>query len=583
MPEFDLLIKGGTVVDGTRIPRHQTNLAIKDGRIAQLGRTIPTSSATKVLDAEGLIVAPGAIDMHTHFDAQIHWDPYCTSSGWHGITTVVIGNCGFGFAPVRPAERERAMLMLARNEAMPLEAMRTAMSWDWETFPEWLDHLDQIAKGVNCVSLVPLTPLLVWTMGLEASKTRGATPEERREMQRLLDEALSAGAAGWGVQRLGEHSFQADYDASAMPTDTMLDIDLFALAEVLRDHDDSFIQITQFSSGDPTAKGDTQRTDREVQEKLAELSTRPVLHNALAVLDRYPDFHRSGMKWLDDCNARGLRIFGMGSSVRNWVEFTLEDWNLWDTSPAWAEALVGTHEEKLAKLRDPALRDRMKTDEAEGILTTSITGGPTEGLTVKSVGGVDALTKYVGRTLKEIGEDEGRHPLDVMLDVAVESELRAEFRTPHVKSDDDELVGEMMLNPYVLPGNSDGGAHVKFFAGGFYPTDLLSWLVRDTGRLTLEEAHYRLSYLPASAIGLKDRGYLREGAAADIVVYDLDRLAPVPQDEYEVVHDLPGGDWRRVSRADGYRWTIVNGEITLEDGKPTGELSGKLLRRGRLN
>ena len=583
MPEFDLLIKGGTVVDGTRVPRYKADLAIKDGQIARMGRTIPTSSASQVLDADGLIVAPGAIDLHTHFDAQMHWDPYCTSSGWHGITTVVLGNCGFGFAPVRPAERERAMLMLARNEAMPLEAMKTAMPWDWETFPEWLDHLDRMEKGVNCVSLVPLSPLLIWTMGLEASKTRAATPEERREMQRLLGEALEAGAAGWGVQRLGEHSFQADYDASAMPTDTMADADLFALAEVLREHDDSFIQITQFSSGDPTTKGDPQLTDREVQEKLAEISTRPVLHNALAVLDRYPEFHRSGMEWLDDCNARGLRVFGMGSAVRNWVEFTLEDWNLWDTSPAWAEALIGTKEERLRKLREPALRERMKSDEAEGVLTTSITGGPTEGLTIKSVGDVDGLRQYVGRTLKEIGDDEGRHPLDVMLDVAVESDLRAEFRTPHVKSDNDELVGEMMLNPYVLPGNSDGGAHVKFFAGGFYPTDLLAWLVRETGRLTLEEAHYRLSYLPASAIGLKQRGYLREGAAADIVVYDLDRLKPVPQDEYEVVRDLPGGDWRRVSRADGYRWTIVNGQITLEDGEPAGALSGRLLRRGQAN
>src|SRR5437762_4610624 len=208
--EYDTLIKGGTVVDGTRVPRYRGDVAVKDGRIVQLGGRI-TGSAKQVLDASGLIVAPGFVDLHTHYDGQIQWDPYCTISGWHGVTSVAMGNCGFGFAPVRPEERDRAMLTMTRTEAIPFESMKLGMLWDWVTFPEFLDSLDRIPKGVNCLSYVPLAPLMIWTMGLEAAKHRPATEKERREMQRLLNEAMDAGACGFSTQRFGEHSVQADY------------------------------------------------------------------------------------------------------------------------------------------------------------------------------------------------------------------------------------------------------------------------------------------------------------------------------------------------------------------------------------
>src|SRR5713101_10034879 len=213
MTRYDTIIKGGTIVDGARTPRYVSDIAIKDGKIAQIGG-LKGSSADKVLDAEGLIVAPGFVDLHTHCEAQIQWDPYCSISGWHGVTSLVLGNCGFGFAPVHPEGRDRAMLTMSRNEAIPLETMQAGMLWDWVTFPEFLDSLDRIPKGVNCLSYVPVAPLMIWAMGLEAAKSRPATPKERQEMQRLLNEAMDHGACGFSTQRLGKNSVQADYDGT---------------------------------------------------------------------------------------------------------------------------------------------------------------------------------------------------------------------------------------------------------------------------------------------------------------------------------------------------------------------------------
>jgi hypothetical protein len=224
LSEFDVVLKGGRIVDGTQVPAYidDDDIGIRGGRIAEIGRIAPHRGA-RVLDANGLIAAPGFIDLHTHYDAQIHWDPYCTISGWHGVTSVVLGNCGFGFAPVRPAERDRAMHAMTRNEAIPFASMKAGMKWDWETFPEWLDTLERMPKGVHCKTYVPVSPLMIYVMGLEAAKSRDATEAETREMQRLLAEALAHGACGFSVQRLGPNSIQAGFDGTPMVTDTMSD------------------------------------------------------------------------------------------------------------------------------------------------------------------------------------------------------------------------------------------------------------------------------------------------------------------------------------------------------------------------
>ena len=215
MADFDVLIRGGTVVDGSRSPRYLADVGIKNGKVAKIGKLNP-SDAKKTLDANGLIVAPGFIDLHTHYDAQINWDPYCTLSGWHGVTSIVVGNCGFGFAPCKPELRDRAMLTMSRVEAIPFDSMKAGMKWDWVTFPDWMNFLDRTPKGLNVLSFVPLAPIMIWTMGLEAAKSRGATDKEMQEMCRIVEEALNAGGCGISAQRLGNGfvSVQRDYDGT---------------------------------------------------------------------------------------------------------------------------------------------------------------------------------------------------------------------------------------------------------------------------------------------------------------------------------------------------------------------------------
>jgi N-acyl-D-amino-acid deacylase len=576
MADFDLHIKDGTVVDGTRVPRYRADVWIREGKIAQIGGRAP-GSARRVIDAEDAIVAPGFIDLHTHYDAQIRWDPYCTISGWHGVTSVVLGNCGFGFAPVRPEFRERSMLTMTRTEAIPYDAMKNGMAWDWETVPQYLDSLDRAPKGVNCIQYMPTASLMTYVMGLEAAKSRPASAEERAAMRRLLAEGMDAGLSGFSIQRLGPDSTQADFDGSPMVTDTMCDEDILNLAEVLRERDEGFIQITQ-------ATGHI-KDDLAFLERLAATARRPVLHNVIVPTRKDPEVHRRSLRWLERCRAKGLPIFGQTGTVRTGFAFTLEHWNLYDASPAWRAITTGTREERLAKMNDPALREAVKreTDAADRKLRAiqAGVGGAVHTLIVQWVDDRPELEKYVGKSLGQIGAEDNRHPIDVMLDLSIAGDLKVEFLGPNKGFNADFMAEMTNDSPYTIPGVSDGGAHTKFFCGGAFTTDFLSWLVRDEQKVTLEEAHYRLSALPAHAAGFRGRGVLREGAAADVVVYDLKELAIEPEWVGEIAHDFPGGEWRRVQRARGYRAIIVNGEMTFADGRSTGAMPGRLLRGGR--
>ena len=576
MAEYDIIIKGGTIVDGTGSPRYISDLAVKDGKVAKIG-ALRGSGADKVLDASGLIVAPGFVDLHTHYDAQIQWDPYCTLSGWHGVTTVLVGNCGFGFAPCRPEDRDRAMLAMTRNEAIPFNSMKEGMLWDWVTFPEFLDTLDRIPKGINAFTYVGLTPLYVWVMGIEAAKSRRPTQQELKEMCRLIDEAMDAGACGWSAQVLGEYSDQRDFDGSPMVTDLLTEEEMLTFGKLLGDRDEGYIQLTYLKSVEDG------RFDRTATlsffEELARVRHRPILFQTVSVKADDAQHHRNLLRWLEDCNSRGLRIYGQGSN-RQYAEseFTFRDWNMFDNSTAWREATVGTPAERKAKMDSPEVREKMRAEWDAGVRPGQagvIAQSSLEGLVVAEVGTRD-FERYQGLTIGDIATQEGKHVVDALLDIVVADDLQTELIAMPDRNNP-EFVGEIMRSIHVAPGLSDGGAHVKFSTGGSYPTEFLVWLVREEGQVSLEQAHYKLSYVPAFISGLKDRGFIREGAAADIVVYDLDGLKLLPS---EVAHDFPGGEWRRIQRSEGYRWTLVNGQATLEDGEPTGELSGKFLRHG---
>ncbi len=562
MPEYDLVVKDGMIIDGTRLPRYRGDIGVKDGKIAKIGR-IQAHQGTKTLDAEGHMVVPGFIDLHTHYDAQLFWDPYLTISGWHGITSVVIGNCGFGFAPVAPEDQERAMLTMTRTEAIPYDSMKAGMPWDWVTFPEFLDSVERTPKGLNILPYVPIAPLMVWVMGREEAKSgRMPTDDEHKKMVQLLHEGMAAGGCGWSAQRFGEDSVQCDYDGTPMPTDIMHQETCVEFAKVLSERNEGFIQMSLI----PSVSG-----FKEIEknyEELALASGRPILYNAIQALDSDPSRHRNLLAWIERCRQKGLRIYGQLVSTSAGFTFTFHDWNLWDDDPAWREATMGTVEERKSKLADPTRRASLKNDPT-GAVTASF-----DDVIILEVKRAD-MKHLENLTLREAGEKEGKHPVDAMLDLAVADDMATTFYSPAV-GEKNEFLKEL-VNDSTLLGVSDGGAHTKFFCGGRYSTESITRMVREMNMMSLEEAHWRLSAQPAACAGFKDRGVLREGAPADIVVYDYDNLEILPT---EVVHDLPGKEWRRVQKAKGYRAVLVNGEMTLENDENTGNIPGKLLRHG---
>jgi N-acyl-D-aspartate/D-glutamate deacylase len=563
MAEYDVVISDGMIIDGTRMPRFRGDIGIRNGRIAKIGR-LRTSDAARVVDATGMIVAPGFVDLHTHYDAQLFWDPYCSISSWHGVTSIVIGNCGFGFAPVHPDGRDRAMLTMTRVEAIPYASMKAGMPWDWTTFPEFLDSIERHPKALNILPYMPVSPLLTFVMGLDDAKSRPPTEKEEREICRLLDEAMDAGACGWSAQRLdpnGPACVQRDFDGTPMVSDLMSDDTCLALARVLRRRNEGFIQMT-LASANP-------EHDLRHFEQLAEISGRPVLFNVVQPRDSLPFVHRGNIAWLESCRQRGLRVYGQAVTADTGMAFTFEDWNLFDECGAWAEATTGTVEERKRKLADAARREALRspmpriiTDQFDQIFVTTADR--------------PELKEYEGLTLREMAERTGKHPVDAMLDVAVADDLRTEFYAPGPNQNMD-FMKEMLDYPWLIPGVSDGGAHTKFFTGGQYPTEFLERLVREREMLGLEEAHWRLSALPALCAGFRDRGFLREGAPADVVVYDYEKLHVRPM---EIAHDLPGGEWRRVRKAEGFRSIMVNGQVTIENDRETGAHPGRLLRHG---
>lgn len=573
MTKYDLLIKGGTILDGLQTPRYRSDIGVRNGKIVEIGGNLSAAEAAEVIDAAGKIVAPGVVDLHTHYDSQIFWDPWCTMSGWHGVTSVVIGNCGFGFAPCKPEDRERAMLSLVRNEAVPLETMRQGMPWDWVTFKDYLESVERTPKGVNVMSFVPLAPIYGYVVGIDEAKKRQATDAELKQMCDLVVEGMEVGGCGISVQILGlEGNVQLDYDGTPMVTDLISERDLTAFARAMGS----------------TGRGISQMTgELENAALMARESGRPSIWNALmaeGALNQHGGIKmtpQAALERLQQLNeVEGVRVYAQAQTVNFASQFTLEDYNLADAVPCWKEALMGTVAEKIAKLSDPERRRAMKAIHEErgglfaaGYVLTQIKVG---WIPLDVPNGLELQENYEGYTIGEIAEREGKHPIDVFLDISVWGGLKSGFETEMIMTPPENM-RQIIKAPTGLPGISDGGAHTKFVTTGRFPSDLLGLWSRDHDLLSLEEAHWRLSAYPAQAAGLKGRGYIAEGMAADIIVYDPNTIGSTPQ---ERLWDYPAGEWRLVQKATGYNYIIVNGAITFVDGVCTQATPGKLLRHG---
>ena len=580
MAEYDLLIKNGTIVDGTRMPAYRGDIGIRKGRIVAMGNL--TESAERTIDATGLVVAPGFIDIHTHYDAALSggtkWDPYASLSGWHGVTTVAIGNCGFGFAPVKPEDRDRAMRRMERTESIPLSCMQNGMRWDWVTFPEFLDSLDRGGLGVNAASLVPYSPLRAYVLGNEAARDPNytVTEEQLQQMKSILREGLKAGGFGFSATW---SMANRDYDGGYLPTQVAPREEFLEMAKVMREFNRGAIEWTMGRA--------LQKLGHDFLIELAQTSGRPVNWNAIIYDPTHPDSWKKELAWAEKAYKQAV-VLPVNICLPIEFEFTLESIGLFDNLPAWNEATVGTLEERKGKLADPGRRPGLRADmdRARSVLPQAGDGrrGDGEAGQIAMFRWNETLIDDVhleknkhlkGRTIADVAKELGKHPVDTMLDLAVEENLKTEFNMQGLINNNEEAVAEIVKHPLTLIGASDGGAHTKFLTTGRYPTHFLAHWVRDKQVMTIEEAHWRLSTMIGWAIGIRDRGWLREGMPADIVVYDMDKLAVRPM---ETVRDLPDGDWRRVQKADGYRFIIVNGQVTFEDNVCTNALPGKLLR-----
>ena len=568
MAEYDLVIRGGTVIDGTGIPRYKADVAIKNERIANISGKIASGGAQEI-DASGCYVAPGAVDLHTHYDGQLNWDPYCTPSGWFGVTSLTIGQCGFGFAPTRAADRELNMQMMNRIEAIPLESMRQGMRWDWESFPEYMDSLDRQGLGLNVGALFPFSPLRGYVLGMKEARERtSVTKEELEQMKQLFRKGMQAGAFGIAGNRSAEDHPE---DGGYLPSHVASDEEWLGLAEVLGEFN---VGHLGWDIGNVPLFDDRPQ-QHALLEKMVEISGRP-----MQLILGGPE----SAKWMHEARARGLPITEQVQSNLADSTFTLAEYNLYDIMPHWVQPLIGGPEERIAKLMDPANRAAMKQDVDDlwkKRLMSSVSPEfyRTDWNRLKVFTTVyDRNQKYEGMTIKELAESTGQHPVDAFIELALDEHLQTEFTVPQtpLESEMADLI-QRMTSPYGHISLSDGGAHVRYQTSADWPVYFLSHWVREREIMTLEEAHYKMSRYPAWIASFNDRGMLRVGAWADLMVYDLDNLGLL-YDRAVFANDFPGGERRFIQKPKGLHYTLVNGSVTFADNECTGALPGKLLR-----
>ena len=556
---LDCVIRGGEVIDGTGRPRRRADVGIRDGRIVAIGDV--SEEAEQAIDASGCVVAPGFVDIHTHYDAQAFWDTTLSPSPLHGVTTVIGGNCGFSIAPLGPGAGDYLMKMLARVEGMPLESLVQGVPWDWTTTAEYLDRLDGVL-AVNAGFLVGHSAIRRVVMGDDATR-RHASPGEQYEMERLLAEGLAAGGMGFSSSWATTHN---DDDGEPVPSRHASMDELIALCKVVSGHEGTTLEFI------PTI-GLFEEHDMELMTRMSLAANRPLNWNVLAAELAERRDHREQARGERLRVERGARVLALTipDSIRTRISFRTGF--LLDVLNGWAKPMALPPDEKIALLSDPARR-RELNDMAQQ------TDGPARGIAYWQVFTVaevftPSLDRYVGRTVGEIAATEGKEPWDVVCDITVADGLRTIFTPPDRGADDESWKArvDVWRDPRAIVGASDAGAHLDFLATFNYSTTMLAEAVRKRGLLATEEAVSLLTNAQARLYGLTGRGRLGEGWCADIVVFDESTIGPGP---VVTVEDLPGGAPRLYGEAEGIEHVLVNGVEIVRGGVFTDARPGRL-------
>jgi N-acyl-D-aspartate/D-glutamate deacylase len=556
---YDLLIKNGMVVDGTGAAPRRADVAIAAGKIAEIGKV--ADSAKKVIDASELIVAPGFVDPHTHYDAQICWDPYITSSSWHGVTTVIMGNCGVGIAPCKPTVREIAAWDLVNVEAIPFDVLSKGVTWDWETFPQYLDAAERRGSGINLGFMAALTPFRHYVMG-EESMERAANASETAQIKALIKEAVSAGAFGFTTTAVPQH---IGYKGRPIACRNASRDEFKAYANALKESGRGAIELALTKSVSVMADEEYEFLDFLLTE-----SGRPVTWLALLNRDDMPEAAQETLRKAEPLIRRG----GVPQVTCRplMIQINLRAPFIFANLPSWNPVFNQPPEVQKKFYRDPKFRD----DFREALKHPAVFSGKWERLEVKEVSN-PALQPLIGKSVAQVAQERGKDGVDTFLDLALEDDLNLEYAMELFNASE-ERIPELIRDSRTMVGLSDGGAHVDMLCDAGYCSYLLGTWVRDKQVMTLEHAIKRITSEPADYFGINNRGRLLPGMAADVVVFDFNTIGSNKRGEMR--NDLPGGGRRLVMPARGVEQVIVNGRVLYDEGKASEALPGQVLRSG---
>ncbi len=550
---YDLVVEDALLVDGTGAPARRGALAVDGAEIVAIGAPGELGAARERVDAGGRMLMPGIIDSHTHYDAQVTWDPQLRPSSTLGVTSVIIGNCGFTIAPCAPAQRELTLRNLTQVEGMSIDVLRAGIEWDFETFPQYLDALDARGCMLNVAAFLGHSSLRTWVMG-DAALERAANEAETAAMANLVEEAMRAGAVGFATSTAPQHN---GYGGVPMPSRLAGDDEFRALLTALGRSGRGVFMLTRGA-----------RTSIAFLEELAALSARPVMIAALLHNPRVPDAVFDTLAQIAAANERGRALYGQVSCCPLSMEFTLRSAYPFEGLEAWKPAMQASGAELEALLRDPAFRAGVR-EELATPAAVRLFNGEWDKLRVLEAARADNAA-LEGRTLAELAAERGSDPLDCLLDLAGGESLETMFLAQLMNADE-QAVARLLRHPNASIALSDAGAHLTFFCDAGFGLHLLGHWCRDRGLLDLEQAVWQLTGRPAAIFGLRDRGTLRPGHRADLLLVDP---ATVGRGPARRVHDLPGGAARLTTDPIGVAGTWVNG-VRIADENGLVEGAGK--------